>query len=151
MTGTKVHIKNKKAQHEFEFIDTYTAGIVLTGTEIKSVRNSKASITEAYCYIHNNEIWVKGMHISEYSFGSYNNHDTTRERKLLLKKKEIHKLEEKLKDKGNTIVVTSLFVTSRGWAKVDIALARGKKIHDKRESIKTKDAKRDMDRAIKRN
>ena len=91
------------------------------------------------------------MHISEYSFGSYNNHDTTRERKLLLKKKEINKLEEKLKDKGNTIVVTSLFVTSRGWAKVDIALARGKKIHDKRESIKTKDAKRDMDRAIKRN
>ena len=151
MTTTKVHIKNKKAQFEYEFLDTFTAGIVLTGTEIKSLRQSRASIGEAYCYVHNNELWVKGMHISEYSFGSYNNHETTRERKLLLKKKEILKLHEKLKDKGNTIVVRSLFITSRGWAKVDIALARGKKVHDKRESIKSKDAKRDMDRAMKRN
>ncbi|MCK9562690.1 MAG: SsrA-binding protein SmpB [Bacteroidales bacterium] len=150
MTKTQLHIKNKKAHFEYEIIDRYTAGIILSGTEIKSVRLSKVSISEAFCYITNREVWVKGMHIAEYAFGSYNNHDTTRERKLLLNKKEIQKLEEKLKDKGNTIVVLGMFITSRGWAKVDIALARGKKLHDKRESIKAKDAKRDIDRAMKR-
>ena len=150
MAKTQLHIKNKKAYFEYEIIDKYTAGIVLSGTEIKSVRLSKVSISEAFCYVNNHEVWVKGMHIAEYAFGSYNNHDTTRERKLLLNKKEIQKLEEKLKDKGNTIVVLGMFITSRGWAKVTIALARGKKIHDKRESIKAKDAKRDIDRAMKR-
>ncbi|HPY82169.1 MAG TPA: SsrA-binding protein, partial [Bacteroidales bacterium] len=105
MTKTQLHIKNKKAHFEYEIIDRYTAGIILSGTEIKSVRLSKVSISEAFCYITNREVWVKGMHIAEYAFGSYNNHDTTRERKLLLNKKEIQKLEEKLKDKGNTIVV----------------------------------------------
>lgn len=150
MAQNKVHIKNKKAAHEYEFISTYTAGIVLTGTEIKSVRASKASIGESYCYIYNDELWVKGMNIAEYSFGSYNNHDTTRERKLLLKKKEILKLKDKLKDKGHTVVVRSMFLTGRGWAKVDIALARGKKLFDKRQDIKTRDAKRDIDRAMKR-
>jgi len=150
MAEKKVNIRNKKASHEFEFIDTFTTGIILTGTEIKSVRASKASINDAYCYIYNDELWVKGMHISEYSFGSYNNHDTTRERKLLMKKREILKIKDKLKDKGNTIIVRSMFITARGWAKLDIALARGKKLHDKRNDIKTRDAKRDIDRAIKR-
>jgi SsrA-binding protein len=150
MAQKQISIKNKKASHEFEFIQTYTAGIILTGTEIKSLRLGKASVSESYCYAHNGEIWVKGMHIAEYSFGSYNNHDTTRERKLLLNKREIIKIEEKLKDKGITIVVLSMFITSRGLAKVDIALARGKKLFDKREDIKSKDAKRDMDRAFKK-
>ncbi len=149
MADKKIYIKNKKATHDFELIDTYTAGIVLTGTEVKSIRDSKANINDAFCYLHNNEMWVKGMHVSEYSFGSYNNHETKRERKLLLKKREIYKINEKLKIKGNTVIIKSLYVTPRGWVKVDIAVARGKKIFDKREDIKTKDAKRSMDRAMK--
>ena len=149
MTQKQIYIKNKKASHEFEFIQTLTAGIILTGTEIKSIRLGKASVTESYCYIHNGELWAKGMHISEYSFGSYNNHETTRERKLLLKKRDLIKIEEKLKDKGITIIILSMYLTSRGWCKIDIALARGKKLHDKRDDIKTKDAKREIDRAFK--
>lgn len=145
----QIYIKNKKATFEYECIETFTAGIMLTGTEIKSIRQGKASLSEAYAYIHNNEVWVKEMHISEYTFGSYNNHETKRERKLLLRKREIQKLGEKLKDRGNTIIVLSLYITQRGWAKVDIALARGKKIHDKREDIKQRDAKREMNRAFK--
>ncbi len=149
MTQKQIYIKNKKAGFEFEIIQTFTAGIVLTGTEIKSLRLGKASITESYGYMHNGELWIKGMHISEYSFGSYNNHDPIRERKVLLHKRELEKIEEKLKDKGITIAVVNLYITSRGWAKVDIALARGKKLHDKREDIKLKDAKREMDRSMK--
>lgn len=150
MLQKQIYIKNKKAAHDYEFIQTFTCGIVLTGTEIKSLRTGKASISEAYCYVHNGEMWVKGMHISAYSFGSYNNHDPLRERKLLLKGKELAKIQEKLKDKGVTIVALSLYLTGRGWAKVDIALARGKKLHDKREDLKQKDAKREMDKVMKR-
>ncbi|MDA3882055.1 MAG: SsrA-binding protein SmpB [Bacteroidales bacterium] len=150
MALTKVSIQNKKAFHEYEIIETHTAGIVLTGTEIKSIREAKASIREAYCYVHRDEIWIKGMTIATYSFGSYNNHQTDRERKLLLRKKEILKIREKLKDKGTTLIPTKVFITGRGWAKINFGLARGKKLHDKRESIKARDAKKDIDRAIKR-
>jgi len=144
-----INIKNKKASFEYEFIETYVAGIQLTGTEIKSIRKGKASIGEAYCYFANNELYVKSMHIAEYSFGSHFNHQTRRERKLLLQKKELKKLQRKIKDKGLTIIPVRLFVTDRGWAKMKIALARGKKIHDKRASIKEKDMKRDMERIRK--
>jgi SsrA-binding protein len=150
MTQKQIYIKNKKAGHEFEIIQTFTTGIILTGTEIKSIRLGKASVSESYCFMNNGELWVKGMHISEYSFGSYNNHDPLRERKLLLNRRELDKLEEKLKDKGVTIIVLSIYITPRGWAKADIGLARGKKLHDKREDIKTKDAKREIDRAFKK-
>jgi SsrA-binding protein len=125
------------------------AGIMLTGTEVKSVRESKASLGESYCYLHNGELWVKGMHISEYSFGSYSNHAPTRERKLLLKKKELGKIEDCLKVKGNTVIITKLFLNDRGLIKVDIATARGKKLFDKREDMRSKDAKREMDRVKK--
>lgn len=150
MADKNIYIKNKKASFNYETIQTYTAGIVLTGTEIKSVRDGKANVTESYCYFNNNELWCKGMHISEYSFGSYNNHIPDRERKLLLNRRELNKLQEKLKDKGLTIIVLSMYLNNRGLAKVDIALARGKKQYDKREDLKEKDAKRDMDRAKRR-
>lgn len=146
MPPKKVNIRNKKATFNFELIDTYSAGIVLTGTEVKSVRESKASLGESYCYLSNGELWVKGMHISVYSFGSYSNHTPTRERKLLLKKKELGKIEDCLKIKGNTVIITKLFLNDRGFIKVDIATARGKKIYDKREDMRSKDAKREMDR-----
>ncbi len=149
MSEKKVNIRNKKASFNFEFIDTYMAGIMLTGTEVKSVRESKASLGESYCYLHNGELWVKGMHISEYSFGSYSNHAPTRERKLLLKKKELGKIEDCLKVKGNTVIITKLFLNDRGLIKVDIATARGKKLFDKREDMRSKDAKREMDRVKK--
>ena len=145
-----IYIKNKKASFDYETIQTYTAGIILTGTEIKSIREGKANVTEAFCYFNKNELWCKGMHISEYSFGSYSNHVPDRERKLLLNRRELKKMEEKLKDKGITIIVLSMYLTPRGWAKVDIALARGKKQFDKREDMKERDAKRDMDRAKRR-
>jgi len=145
----KINIRNKKASFNYEFIDTYTAGIALTGTEVKSIRLGKASLSESYCYMHSRELWTKGMHISEYNFGSYNNHTPTRERKLLLKKKELEKIEECLKVKGNTVIITQLFINDRGWIKANIATARGKKLYDKREDIKNKDAKRELDRAKK--
>lgn len=150
MADKNIHIKNKRATFNYELIQTFTAGIVLTGTEIKSIRASKANVTDAFCYFNNNELWCKGIHISEYSYGSYNNHVPDRERKLLLNRRELIKLEEKLKDKGLTITVVGMYITNRGWAKVDIALARGKKLYDKREDLKEKDAKRDMDRAKRR-
>jgi len=145
----KVEIKNRKAKFEFEFIDEYTAGIKLTGTEIKSLRNHKASIGEAYCYVINTEAYIKNMFIAEYEQGGYTNHEPRRERKLLLNKHEIEKIEKKLKDKGITIVPTKLYINEKGIAKLRIAVARGKKIYDKRDSIKDKDIKRDMDRALK--
>jgi SsrA-binding protein len=146
----KINIKNKKALFNFEIIDTYTAGIVLTGTEVKSIRMGKASLGESYCYMHNGELWIKGMHISEYSFGSYSNHTPLRERKMLLKKKELSRIGDCLKVKGNTVVAIKLFLTPVGYVKMDIATARGKKTHDKREDLKTKDAKREMDRVKNR-
>ena len=144
-----VQIKNKKASFEYFFVDTYTAGIVLTGTEIKSIRLGKASLVDTYCYIHNGEIWVKGMSISPYSYGSYNNHVLKRDRKLLLNKREIRHLAEDTKQPGFTIVPTLMFIDQNGRAKVDIALCRGKKQYDKRQTLKAKEDRREMDRAMK--
>lgn len=144
-----VNIKNKKASFEYHLVDKYVAGIQLTGTEIKSVRASKASIGEAYCTFIDGELFIKNMHITEYSHGGYVNHDPTRIRKLLLSRKELDKLERKIKVKGFTIVPTRLFIGKSGYAKIEIALAEGKKLHDKRESLKEKDDKRSMDRMMK--
>ena len=144
-----VSIRNKKASFEYFFVDTYTAGIVLTGTEIKSIRLGKASLVDSYCYIHNGEIWVKGMNISPYFFGSYNNHEAKRDRKLLLTKREIHKLQEATKQVGFTSVPTLVFIDAKGRAKVDIALVKGKKEYDKRQTLKEKEDRREMDRAMK--
>jgi SsrA-binding protein len=144
-----VQIKNKKAAFDYHFVDTYTAGIVLTGTEIKSIRMGKASLVDTFCYIHNDEIWVKGMNISPYFYGSYNNHEARRDRKLLLNKREIRHLKEDTKAVGFTIVPTLLFIDDKGRAKLDIALCRGKKEFDKRETLKLKQDKREMDRAVK--
>lgn len=144
-----VQIKNKKAVFDYHFVDTYTAGIVLTGTEIKSIRMGKASLVDTFCYIHNDEIWVKGMNISPYFYGSYNNHEARRDRKLLLNKREIRHLKEDTKAVGFTIVPTLLFIDDKGRAKLDIALCRGKKEFDKRETLKLKQDKREMDRAVK--
>ena len=144
-----VQIKNKKASFEYFFVDTYTAGIVLTGTEIKSIRAGKASLVDTYCVIMNGEMWVKGMNISPYFYGSYNNHEAKRDRKLLLTKREIHKLAEATKAVGFTIVPTLVFIDKNGRAKVDIALARGKKEYDKRQTLKEKEDRREMDRVMK--
>ena len=148
---TPINIKNKKASFDYEFVDTYTAGIVLTGTEIKSIRLGKASLVDTYCYFINGELWVKNMHISEYFYGSYNNHKADRDRKLLLSKKELAKLQKGLQDKGFTIVPTLLFINERGLAKLKIALAKGKKQFDKRQSLKDKDDKLSMARAKQHN
>ena len=145
-----VQIRNKKASFEFFFIDTYTAGIVLTGTEIKSIRMGKASLVDAFCYINNGEIWVKGMNVSPYFYGSYNNHEAKRDRKLLLNKREIYRLQEATKQGGYTIVPTLIVIDKHGRAKIDIALAKGKKEFDKRQTLKEKEDRREMDRAIKR-
>lgn len=142
----RINIKNRKASFEFEFIDTYIAGIMLKGTEIKSIREGKASLTEAFCYFKNGELFVKQMHIAPYSMANVYNHDPVRDRKLLLSKKELDKLESKFEEKGLTIIPVRLFINDRGLAKLEIALGRGKKLHDKRLSIKEKDAKRDLDR-----
>lgn len=144
-----IQIKNKKASFEYFFVDTFTAGLVLTGTEIKSIRLGKASLTDTYCYIINGEIWVKGMNISPYFYGSFANHEAKRDRKLLLNKREIMKLAESEKMPGYTIVPTLVFIDQNGRAKMDIALARGKKEYDKRQTIKDKQDKREMDRAVK--
>ena len=145
-----VNIRNKKASFEFFFVDTFTAGIVLTGTEIKSIRQGKASLVDSYCYIHQGEIWVKGMNISPYFFGSYNNHEAKRDRKLLLNRREINKLQEATKQVGFTIVPILVFIDDHGRAKVVVALAKGKKAFDKRQTMKEKEDRREMDRAIKR-
>lgn len=145
-----INIRNKKASFEYFFVDTFTAGIVLTGTEIKSIRMGKASLVDTFCYINNGEIWVKGMNISPYFYGSYNNHDSKRDRKLLLNKREIRNLQEATKQVGFTIVPTLLFIDDHGRAKLDIALAKGKKEFDKRQTLKEKEDRREMDRARKR-
>lgn len=145
-----VQIKNKKASFEYFFMESFTAGIVLTGTEIKSIRMGKASLVDTFCFINNGEIWVKGMNISPYFYGSYNNHEAKRDRKLLLNKREIHKLQEATKQIGYTIVPTLVFIDKNGRAKMDIALAKGKKEFDKRQTLKEKEDRREMDRAMKR-
>lgn len=144
-----INIKNKKATFEFELIETFVAGIQLVGTEIKSIRGGKVNMGESYCQFNLNELYVKNLHISEYEFGSINNHVARRDRKLLLNKKELVKLQKKVKESGLTIIPVKMFVNDRGLAKIVIALARGKKTYDKRESLKLKDAKRDMDRMKK--
>lgn len=146
----KVEVKNKKARFEYELLEDFNAGIVLTGTEMKSIRNGKASIMEAFCVVTNGEVFVRNMYIAEYENGSYNNHSPRRDRKLLLNRVEIKKLEKKLKDKGLTIVPSLLFVNEKNLAKLRIHLARGKKLHDKRHDLKEKDTKREMSRAMKR-
>lgn len=147
--SSSINIKNKKARFEFEFIETYTTGIVLTGTEIKSIRASKASIAESYGLMVNNEIIIRNMYVQEYDNGTHYNHQPRRDRKLLLNRTEINKIQRKIKSKGLTLVPTSLFINNKGLAKLEIALAKGKKIHDKREDIKQKDAKRELDRRLK--
>ena len=142
-------IKNKKATFDFELLEKFVAGIQLTGTEIKSIRAGKANLSDAYCIFENAELWVKNMHVSEYKEGSYNNVEPKRQRKLLLTKKELHKLNQKVKVKGLTIIPVKLFLNERGYAKLEIALARGKKFHDKRQDLKLKEARREM-RTIKR-
>ncbi|MEX2514408.1 MAG: SsrA-binding protein [Cyclobacteriaceae bacterium] len=141
-----INIKNKKASFEFEFLDKFKAGIVLTGTEIKSIREGKVSLTEAYCYFRKGELYIKQMHIAPYTLAAHYNHDAVRERKLLLQKQELRKLENKFSEKGLSIVPFRIFINDRGLAKMEIALGKGKKIHDKRQSIKEKDAKRDLQR-----
>ncbi len=145
-----VSIKNKKAAFEYHLTDVFVAGIQLTGTEIKSIRASKASINEAYCYFSKGEVWVKNMHVAEYEPGSYNNHDPRRERKLLLQKREITKIERSLKVKGTTLIPLQLFINEKGLAKLKMALATGKKLYDKREDLRKKEATREMDRVSKR-
>lgn len=145
-----VNIRNKKASFEYFFVDNFTAGIVLTGTEIKSIRMGKASLVDTFCYINNGEIWVKGMNISPYFYGSYNNHESKRDRRLLLNKHEIKNLQEATKQVGFTIIPILLFIDEHGRAKLDIALAKGKKEYDKRQTLKEKEDKREMDRARKR-
>ena len=147
---SNINIKNKRASFDYIFTETYTAGIVLTGTEIKSIRLSKVSLVDTYCTFINNELWVKNMHIAEYFYGSYNNHVARRDRKLLLDRKELRKLRQAVKNPGFTIVPVRLFINEKGLAKLVIALARGKHEYDKRESIKERDDKREMDR-IRRN
>jgi SsrA-binding protein len=143
-------IRNKKASHEFEFIEKFVAGIVLRGTEIKAIREGKATIGDSYCLFSNGELYIKGMHISEYWWGNINNHEPLRERKLLLNHRELRKLERKVKETGLTITVIKIFITQKGLAKAEIALARGKKEYDKRETLKRKDATREMDRMRKK-
>lgn len=145
----KISIKNKKAFFEYEILDKYVCGIQLFGTEVKSIRESKASIKEGYCYIDKGEVFIKGMNVTEYSHGGYVNHEPLRVRKLLLNRTEINKLEKKIKDKGIAIVPLHLFINEKGLVKLEIALAKGKKLFDKRETLKSKDVKRDMDRALK--
>ncbi len=149
MPKNNINIVNRKARFEYEFLETFIAGIVLTGTEIKSIRNGKASIAEAYCFLKNGELFIKNMYIAEYEQGSYNNHDPLRVRKLLLNKHELKKLERKKKDVGITIIPVRLFINEKGLAKLEIALAKGKKLHDKRQSIKERDVKRDLARKFK--
>lgn len=146
----QIEIKNKRASFQYFLLDDYEAGLVLTGTEIKSIRDGKANLADAYCVFIGNELFVRQMHISEYRFGSYLNHAAKRDRKLLLTKRELRKLQNKIKERGFTIIPTMLYVDSRGYAKLSISLARGKKFFDKRETIKEKDSKRDLERSIRR-
>ncbi len=144
--SNKINIQNRKAKFEYQFLDTFTAGLVLTGTEIKSIRESRVNMQEAFCVFQEGELFVKQMHIAPYSEGSHYNHEPDRIRKLLMSKKELGRLSSKMTEKGLTIVPTRLFINDRGLAKLNIALAKGKKLFDKRQDIKQKDMKREMDR-----
>lgn len=144
--NTTISIRNKKASFEYFLTEEFIAGIILTGTEIKSVREGKANLTDAYCQFIGNELFVKNLHISEYKFGTYANHEPKRDRKLLLSKRELRKLQTKTDEKGLTIIPTLLFVNEKGLAKLKIAIAKGKKNYDKRETLKSKDTQREIDR-----
>lgn len=146
---SRINIKNKRAEHDYLVIDKYDAGLVLTGTEIKSIRAGKASLVDTFCYIHDGELWMKNSYIAEYDFGSYNNHATRRDRKLLLNKKEICALEADTRAPGFTIVPLRMYITEKGLAKVTIGLCRGKKEYDKRAALKQKQDRMEMDRAMK--
>lgn len=149
MKQSSINIRNKRATFDYELSDNYTAGIVLTGTEIKSIRQGKASLVDTYCIFEKTGLWVKNMNVSEYFYGSYNNHVARRDRKLLLHKKELKKIQRLTKESGYTVIPTRLFINDRGLAKLNIALARGKKQYDKRQSLKEKDDKRMLDRVMK--
>jgi SsrA-binding protein len=142
----QIKIKNKKAFFEYFLVEKYVAGIELSGTEIKSIRTGKVSLVESYCMFRGNELFVINMHIAPYQYGTYNNHDPKRDRKLLLNRRELKKLAIKTKERGFAIIPTLLFINEKGLAKLEIALAKGKKLYDKRETIKTKDTQRDMER-----
>lgn len=148
-TENKIDIKNRKASFEYSFIDKYVAGLQLTGTEIKSVREGKANINEGFCVFNRDELYIRNMHIAHYFNGTYNNVEEKRDRKLLLNRHELKKLQGKLKDQGLTIVPLRLFINEKGYAKLEIALAKGKKLFDKREDIKKKDIDREMSRKMK--
>ena len=150
MKFKEVNIKNRRATYDYHIVDTFTAGIVLTGTEIKSIRLGKAGLTDTFCYMNNGELWVKNMYIAEYFYGTYNNHAARRNRKLLLNRKELDRLDKDGKEAGFTIVPLKLFINERGLAKLVIGLARGKKEYDKRQSIKEREDKRDMARIMMR-
>lgn len=150
MAAPQINIRNKRARFEYHLEDTFIAGIVLSGTEIKSIRNGKASILEAYAIFYEGEVWIRNMFVNEYENGSFYNHKPRADRKLLLNKKEINRIEKFLKVKGNTIIPLKLFLSEKGWVKVEIACAVGKKLHDKRHDLKMKDDQREMDRALKR-
>ncbi|MGE5382382.1 MAG: SsrA-binding protein SmpB [Omnitrophica WOR_2 bacterium] len=144
--STTIAIRNKKASFEYFLTDEFTAGIILTGTEIKSIREGKANLTDSYCAFEGTELYIKNLHISEYKYGTYSNHEPKRDRKLLLNKRELRKLLTKTKEKGLTIIPTLLFINEDGLAKVNISVAKGKKHYDKRETLKTKDTQREIDR-----
>ena len=148
--GATINIKNKRAEFDYLLLDKFTAGIVLTGTEIKSIRKGKASLVDTYCYVIGGEVWVKNMYIAHYEQGSYNNHMERRDRKLLLNRKEIRKLQQAVKAPGFSIVPVLLFIDERGLAKLDIHIARGKKEYDKRETLKEKEDRRAIDRQFKK-
>ncbi len=148
--SNSINIKNRKATFDYEILETFTAGIVLTGTEIKSLRQGKAGLTDTYCMVENHELWVKNMYIAEYSYGSYNNHTTHRDRKLLLTRKEINKIAKAAEQPGYSVVPLRIFINERGLAKMVIAIARGKKLYDKRQTIKEREDKRNLDRLFKR-
>lgn len=147
--NNKVNIENRRAKFDYQFLEKLVAGLVLTGTEIKSIREGKAALVDSYCYFRNNELFIKNMHIAEYSEGTHYNHEPNRERKLLLSKPELTKMQKKLKDQGLTIVPIRLFISDSGYAKLEIALAKGKKEFDKRESIKERDVKREIMRKVR--
>lgn len=142
-------IRNRSAYHEYFIEDKYDAGLVLTGTEVKSLRDGRASFNDSYCYFHRGELWIKSLHIAEYSHGTVYNHDPVRERKLLLQRRELKKLETKMKEKGYTIVPLRIFFNGKGLAKLEIGLGKGKKLYDKRETIKQRDTEREMKRYLK--
>ncbi|MDR1745990.1 MAG: SsrA-binding protein SmpB [Tannerella sp.] len=148
-TTNQIQIKNKRATFDYELLEMFTAGIVLTGTEIKSLRLGKASLVDTYCITERGEVWVKNMYIAEYFYGTYNNHAERRERKLLLNRKEIRKIETAAKNSGFTVIPVRMFINEKGLAKIVIAVAKGKKEYDKRESLRERDDKREMDRAFK--